>query len=246
MYKCINEYPFYACRFEGKISVKGCKKFEKRAESLCVFTVVGTRAKGLQNKLYLDSNGVVLYGNLYRIPFKEGNVELKITRFNVNEYFRWCRENQIDYSDIIDFNLVPFYYLEKGSERYQGACALNRERIENNREYTGRLGELTRNCISEELRQIKIRDKYYWKCDITGNKWSCECYTFEQAMVFRDNLEDCWNCVDCIECVNCNDCVNCTSCIDCSVCEDCIDCHTCDFCTGCKNRYNYLEKNEGI
>ena len=66
------------------------------------------------------------------------------------------------------------------------------------------------------------QNKFTGECDLDNN-WECE------------------NCIDCIYCVNCKDCSNCTRCYKCERCINCIDirkCNDCECLYNCKNVYN--------
>jgi hypothetical protein len=74
----------------------------------------------------------------------------------------------------------------------------------------------------------------YW-VDSRGNKWSCEVFTKDKALIASKTCINCKNCTDCEDCTSCVECVACVRCTNCYTSANCVDCVDCTSCTNCTN-----------
>lgn len=81
------------------------------------------------------------------------------------------------------------------------------------------------------------KDKHFW-IDKNNNRWDCNKFTRDRAVIYSRSLSNCSSCVDCKYCYACWNCINCKDCIECKGCLNCDNCICCRNCTDCKSLKN--------
>lgn len=98
------------------------------------------------------------------------------------------------------------------------------------------------------------KENGYW-IDDNNNRWNCNNFSEDEAMINSFNCNNCYdchnchNCDSCYECHNCHNCHDCHSCYDCHNCHECSKCHDCHECShhvGCRKQTGNNEPEDGM